>query len=124
MKAGAEDRARKRKALKKRVRSRMDVRRLDRLIEEALVDAYNESEQRTGFYTMLEESLDLPFKTEILGVEVTVVHVDLTDSEEIIAICARGRRRQAIPILELPLPTPPPNGSAWIEAYRRWAGRR
>jgi len=124
MKAGAGDRARKRKAVKKRVPSRMDVRRLDRLIEEAVVDAYNESEQRTGFYTMLDENLDLPFKTEVLGVEVTVERVDLTDSEEIIAICVRGRRRRGIPILELPLPVPPPRGSEWIEAYRRWAGRR
>jgi uncharacterized Zn finger protein len=102
----------------------MDPRKLDRLIEEAVVDAYNESEQRTGLYTMLEERLDVPFKTEVLGVEVTVERVDLTDAEEIIAICAHGRKRQAIPILELPLPVPPPRGSEWIEAYRRWAGRR
>ena len=118
------DRARKRKAVKKRVPSRMDVRRLDRLIEEAVVDAYNESEQRTAFYTMLGENLDVPFTTEILGVEVSVQRVDLTDSEEIIVICARGRNRLAIPILELPLPVPPPKGSEWIEAYRRWVRRR
>ena len=104
--------------------SRMKVRTLDRLIEEAVVDAYNESEQRTAFYTVLEENLDLPFKTEVLGVEVTVERVDLTDAEEIVAICARGRKRQAIPILELPLPVPRPRGWEWIEAYRRWAGRR
>ncbi|MGH8703609.1 MAG: calcium-binding protein [Burkholderiales bacterium] len=102
----------------------MSVRELDRLIEQAVVDAYNESEQRTSLYTMLDERLAVPFKTEVLGVEVTVERVELTDAEEIIAICTRGRRRQAIPILELPLPTPLPNGSEWIEAYRRWAGRR
>ena len=28
---------------------------------------------------------------------------------------------QRIPILDLPLPTPPPEGAQWIEAYRRWA---
>jgi len=106
------------------VSSRMKVRTLDRLIEEAVVDAYNESEQRTAFYTVLEENLDLPFKTEVLGVEVTVERVDLTDAEEIVAICTRGRKGQAIPILELPLPVPRPRGWEWIEAYRRWAGRR
>ena len=104
--------------------SRMKARALDRLIEEAVVDAYNESEQRTAFYTVLDENLDLPFQTEILGVEVTVERVDLTDAEEIVAICTRGRKRQAIPILELPLPVPRPRGWEWIEAYRRWAGRR
>jgi hypothetical protein len=101
----------------------MDRRRLDRLVEEAVVDAYNESEQRIGLYTMLDVNLKLPFKTQVLGVEVTVERIDLNDAEEIVAICARGRTRQAIPILDLPLPTPLPAGAEWIEAYRRWAGQ-
>ena len=104
--------------------SRVNARKLDRLIEEAVVDAYNEPEKRTAFFTMLDENLDLPFQTEIFGVEVTVERVDLTNGEEIAAICTRGRNRQAIPILELPLPIPRPRGWEWIQAYRRWAGRR
>ncbi len=36
------------------------------LIEEATVDAYNESEQTTGFFTMLEEHLRVPFSTQVL----------------------------------------------------------
>jgi hypothetical protein len=94
--------------------------KLDRLIEEALVDAYGEEEERTGFYTMLEDHLAVPFKTEVLGVEVTVQGVDLTGDGQIVAVCARGRLRQAIPILALPLPDPPPTGAEWIQAYRRW----
>ena len=62
-----------------------------------------------------------PFKTEVLGVEVTVQHMDLTDDEQIVAVCTSGKLRQAIPILALPLPDPPPQGAEWIEAYRRWA---
>jgi len=31
-----------------------------------------------------------------------------------------GRSRQCIPILDLPVPTPPPGGAEWIEAYRHW----
>lgn len=72
------------------VPSGVNIRELDRLIDEAVVDAYNESEQR-AFYTMVDENLDLPFKTEVLGIEVTVKRVDLTDPEEIVPICARGR---------------------------------
>ena len=94
--------------------------KLDELIEEAIVDCYNESEQLMGFYTMIEDHLAVPFKTEVLGVEVTVEKVDLTRADEIVAICVRERARQAIPILELPLPEPPPEGFEWIEAYRRW----
>ena len=59
----------------------------------------------------------MPFKTLVLGVE----RIDLTDADEIVALCARGRTRQAIPILDLPLPEPPPRGAEWIEAYRLWA---
>jgi calcium binding protein len=95
--------------------------KLDRLIEEATVDAYGESEQRVGFYTMMEENLALPFRTEVLGVEVTVKRIDMNDADEIVAICLRGRTRQTIPILDLPLPSPPPAGAEWIEAYRRWS---
>jgi hypothetical protein len=47
--------------------------------------------------------------------------IDYTDSG-IVAICARGKHQQAIPILDLPLPDPPPQGTEWIAAYRRWAG--
>ena len=99
---------------------RLSAAKLDRLIEEALVDAYGEEEQRTAFYTMLEDHLAMPFKTDLLGVEVTVQRLDLTDDDQIVAVCARGRLRQAIPILALPLPDPPPPGAEWIQAYRRW----
>jgi len=95
--------------------------KLDRLIEEALVDAYGEEEQRTAFCTMLENHLAMPFKTEVLGVEVTVQCVDLTDDGQIVAVCARGRLRQAIPILAPSIPDPPPPGAEWIQTYRRWA---
>ena len=94
---------------------------LDELIEQAVVDAYGDDEQMTGFYTMIEGNLALPFTTMVLGVEANVVGVDLTD-RGIVAICTRGAHRQAIPILDLPLPVPPPHGSEWIAAYRHWAG--
>jgi hypothetical protein len=90
------------------------------MIAEATVDCYNDSECITGFSTILDERLDMPFQTVVLGVEATVTGIDLTDDEQIVAVCARGRSRQRIPILDLPLPTPPPGGAEWIEAYRHW----
>ncbi len=39
---------------------------------EATVDCYNDSECVTGFYTMIDEYLEVPFQTEVLGVDVTV----------------------------------------------------
>src|SRR5512137_915201 len=105
---------------KSRRRKRSSNAKLDELIEEAIVDAYTESEQMVGFYTMIEENLAVPFRTEMLGVEVTVERIDMTDDEQIVAVCARGRSRQRVPILELPLPNPPPAGSEWVDAFRRW----
>lgn len=93
---------------------------LDQLIEEATTDAYSESEQAGGFFTMIEENLALPFLTQVLGQDVTVVKVDMTNRDEIIVICTRGKEKQSIPILDLPLPNPLPAGTEWIEAYRRW----
>jgi hypothetical protein len=96
--------------------------RLNALIEQATVDCYDEDEQVTGLFTMIEDNLGLPFQTSVLGVGVTVAKVDLTDTNQIVAICQREGLRQAIPILDLPLPAPVPRGAEWIEAYRRWLG--
>ena len=91
------------------------------MIDEATVDCHDESEQVSGFFTMIEDNLLVPFETRILGVSVVVERVDLNERDEIVAICSRGRARQSIPILDLPLPTPPPAGAEWIEAYRQWS---
>jgi hypothetical protein len=93
---------------------------LDALIEEATVDCYNDEEQITGLFTMIDEHLAVPFRTEVLGTQVTVARVDLTIDHEIVAICRREQHKQAIPILDLPLPHPAPDSAQWIEAYRRW----
>ncbi|MEU0088483.1 hypothetical protein [Streptomyces sp. NPDC006274] len=100
----------------------LDTAELEAMIEEATVDAYNDDEQLTGLFTMLEEHLGLPFTTAVLGVEVTVDGLDLTLEGKIVALCSRGGMRQSIGILELPLPSPAPDGAEWIEAYRHWAG--
>jgi hypothetical protein len=101
---------------------RISKARLAKMIEEATVDAYGESEQVTGWFTVIDENLAVPFHTTVLGVPVTVERVDLDRSEQIVAVCRRGRDRQSLPILDLPLPSPLPDGAEWIEAYRQWRG--
>lgn len=100
----------------------LSAAKLDALIEEATVDAYDESEQAYGFLTMIQDNLAVPIDTEVFGVTVTVVAVDITERDEIVAVCVRDGKGQRIRILDLPLPSPPPKGHEWIEAYRRWAG--
>jgi len=103
---------------------RLSKTRLDRLVEETIVDCYNESEQVVGLYTMIENNLALPFETMVLGVPVAVERVDLTRREEIVAVCRRAGVRQPVPILDLPLPSRRPAGAEWIDAYRHWVGGR
>ncbi len=99
---------------------KFNAKNLDKLIEEATTDAYNESEQAGGFFAMIDENLALPFVTQVLGQDVTVTKVDITKRDQIVAICLRGKARQAIPILDLPMPAPRPEGAEWIDACRRW----
>ena len=102
--------------------SQFSTKYLDKLIEEATIDAYNESEQTGGFFAMIEENLALPFVTQVLGQEVTVAKIDITKCDQIVAICSRAKATQAIPILDLPMPDTRPEGAEWIDAYRRWHG--
>jgi hypothetical protein len=90
------------------------------MVAEATVDAHDEEEQVSGFFNLIEEHLAVPFETTVLGVSVIVEGIGLTSSW-ITATCARGRHRQAIALLDLPLPEPPPAGWEWIAAYRQWA---
>jgi len=78
-------------------RPKITAAELDELIEQATVDCYNDSEQVTGLFTLLEEHLETPFHTTVLGVSVTVTGVDVTTSDQIIAICQRDRHRQDDP---------------------------
>ncbi len=102
--------------------TKFTAKHLDELIEEATTDAYSESEQAGGFFAMIEENLSLPFVTLVLGQAVTVARVDITSRDQIVAICVHGKSTQAIPILDLAMPDPPPVGAEWIDAYRRWCG--
>jgi uncharacterized Zn finger protein len=95
--------------------------RLEQLIADATVDCYNESEERTGLFEMLAEHLEIPFVTTVLGVAVTVTAVELTASDEVVAVCRRGRDLLRVALLELPMPDPRPGGAQWIDAYRQWA---
>ena len=83
---------------------------LDTLAEQAIVDAYNDEEQLGGFAVMIEDNLETPFETTVLGFLVTVRGVTQTESGIV-----------TISVLDLPLPEPPPKGAEWIAAYRRWA---
>ena len=93
---------------------------LDELIEEATLDCYDEEEQASGFFTIIDDNVALPFTTRILGVEASVAAVVLSDDGRIKAVCERNGEQQRIDLIDLPLPSRLPEGAEWIAAYRRW----
>lgn len=100
--------------------SALSAARLAGMIEEATVDAYDESEQATAWFTMFENRLELPFETDIFGVRVSVGRIEQRDRNQIVAMCKRGKEKLAVGIADLPLPSPNPEGAEWIDAYRTW----
>lgn len=92
----------------------------EEMVEAATVDAYGEAEQAAGWHCVIDEHLRTPFDTEMRGVTVRVEKIDMLDDDSIVAVCRRGKHRQTVPLLDLPMPKPPPEGAQWVEAYRRW----
>ena len=105
-------------------RPRVSNAKLDAMIEDAVVDAYDDAEQIMGLVTMIDEHLDLPFGVTVLGVAATVEEIGQNDAGEVVAVCHRGKKRQQISLVDLELPSPPPTGWEWTEAYRQWARAR
>jgi hypothetical protein len=99
-------------------------KKLEALIEEATVDCYSDEEAAMGLFTMLQDNLIVPFTAHVLEMPVKVTAIELNDAEEAVAVCERDGKRQRVPVVDLPLPTPPPKGSEWIEAYRYWKNGR
>jgi hypothetical protein len=94
------------------------------MVQEATIDGHDEDEQAMGFYDVIADALKLPFVTSVLGVDVTVEGVDIGVGNDILAICVRGGIRQAIRVVNLPLPEPPPAGAAAAAADRLRCPRR
>jgi hypothetical protein len=93
----------------------LSIEELDALVEQATIDAYGDGEQLGGLAVMIEDNLEVPFDTTVLGVAVTVRKVAQTESG-IVADCVRDGHHQAISVLDLPLPEPPPR---WTGSSRR-----
>lgn len=89
-------------------------------MEEAIIDAYGESEQQIVLPCMLPAHLAVPFMTEIRGTVVLVERLDLNEVDEIIAICRRGPQRQRIPFGTSRCPRSRRTGGSGLR-YRHWA---
>lgn len=94
---------------------------LDELIDEAIVDAYDEYEQRIGFLTMIQDNVTVPFQASLHGSEVTVSEIDGTD-RVIKAIIKENKKSYPVDILDVEIDPSAVKGGEWIMAYRKWEG--
>lgn len=94
---------------------------LDTLAEQATVDEpMTSTNSARGSMSCSRSIWRCRSRRTCWGCRDTVKKVDLRPGSGLVAICVRGRHRQAIGVLDLPLPTPRPEGSERIDAYRRW----
>ena len=63
---------------------------IDALIEEVIVDAYNEHEQLWAFRQAFEDNARFPFRATVVGAEVAVTEVDFEGEER------RGDRKSGV----------------------------
>lgn len=96
--------------------------RLNELIEEATIDAYNEEEQHTGLLTMIEDNVVCPFKAKLIGEEIEVTDFVWPESGFGLKVrCTHKGKTHLIDITSLEWIDPLPEGFEWIEAYFEWS---
>ncbi len=105
----------------KRRKTITDPGRLQELIQEAIVDAYDEYEQHTGFLTMIEDNVVCPFKAKVIGETVEITEFKWPESGlGLKTICKHKGKTYPIDITSLEWTDPLPEGFEWIEAYFEW----
>jgi hypothetical protein len=77
------------------------------MAEEATVDALRRPRAGNGLPRDDRGHLKIPFVSNVLGVDVTVEHLGLAEGNSIPAMSTRGGIRQAIRVLNLPMPELP-----------------
>ena len=77
----------------------MEEKRLEALLEQAIVDCYDEEEEFSGVLCTLEDNLSFPLQAEVMGEPVEVIGLD-----------------------DLNFIAPDPTSAEWLTMYRYWVG--
>ena len=96
---------------------------LNDLVDEIVVDAYNDDEQLSAFQVVIEDEVALPADASVIGEPVTVLSIDYENERR--GLTARCRREDGseytVAACDLVFPEGS-KGSDYIAAYRRWLG--
>ncbi len=99
---------------------------LDRMIEEATVDCYNEDEAFMGVICYLADRISLPFKATVLGDVVEVIGIDDEESGLGRGMVAEIRKKDdeyTIGLEELEVKPGDTENAKLLEMYKSWISR-
>ena len=102
----------------------MDEKRLQELLEQAVVDCYDEEEEFGGMLCTLEDNLSFPLQAEAMGEPVEVIGLDGRRSSlrrGIVARVRKGDKEYTVGLSELAIIDPDPDSADWLAMYRHWA---
>jgi Calcium binding len=93
---------------------------LDKLLGEAMVDAYGDEEQFSSVVVTLQDNLPFPFEAKVIGETVEVIGIDDRRSglgRGVIAVVRKGNREFRVALSELEMPENF-KGRKWLEMYQ------
>jgi len=103
----------------------MDKNRLEALLEEAIIDCYDEQEVFMGVLYTLDERLDFPLQARVLGEWVKVIGLDDSHSDlrrGIVARVCKGGQEYRLSLADLEFVDPDPISAEWLAVYQHWLG--
>jgi hypothetical protein len=87
------------------------------MVEKATIDCYDEEEQHTGLATLVEDNLEVPFATTVLGIRVTVTGPDRVIGLDLYVNWSRPMRHRYQHGFSTPHPEM--NAAFWLISARR-----
>ena len=103
----------------------IDQNRLEKLLEKAAVDCYDEEEVFWGGWSTLDNKLNFPLQAPALGEPVEVIGLDDTRSSlrpGILATVRKGGQEYQMALSELEFVNPDPTSAEWLALYSYWLG--
>lgn len=103
-------------------KEKKDLKALDEMIEEIIVDAYGDHEQLWAFRQVFEDSIELPADGFVIGEPVSVLEIDYDGNERrgLTARCRREDGSEYVVAVSEVVFSQDSAGARYIAAYRRW----
>jgi hypothetical protein len=96
-------------------------KKLRALIDQAISDSVDESDEHAGLLSMIREEVVCPFSARIAGEPVECVRFDWPkNGYGLNAVCKSKGKTHVVDISTLEWIEPRPKGHEWIEAYFAW----